>query len=187
MFSVACEISPFASTHSEPIRAAVLDSTHSVRQLKPILCNHQTIGIYKFHNIVKTFHGGKAYELHSSFSNFYIDWCLNVNVMGYFFRESFPNSNWNVIYHISGVLLLGLFVDFKKVFIGNWYRRSGHRKGSPGSCFISYFKRILGQSGWSEPLRAVLDWTALWVCIFIFGSDSMNRLPDNCRTLHHRC
>ena len=27
MFSVACEISPFASTHSEPIRAAVLDST----------------------------------------------------------------------------------------------------------------------------------------------------------------
>ena len=34
MFSVACEISPFASTHSEPIRAAVLDSTHSVRQLE---------------------------------------------------------------------------------------------------------------------------------------------------------
>ena len=34
MFSVACEVSPFASTHSEPIRAAVLDSTHSVCQLE---------------------------------------------------------------------------------------------------------------------------------------------------------
>ena len=36
MFSVAvaCEISPFTSTHSEPIRAAVLDSTHSMYQLE---------------------------------------------------------------------------------------------------------------------------------------------------------
>ena len=34
MFSVACEVSPFASTHSEPIRAAALDSTHSVCQLE---------------------------------------------------------------------------------------------------------------------------------------------------------
>ena len=34
MFSVACEISPFTLTHSEPTRAAVLDSTHSVRQLE---------------------------------------------------------------------------------------------------------------------------------------------------------
>merc|ERR1711991_543391 len=32
MFSVACEISPFTSTHFEPIRAAVLDSTHSMCQ-----------------------------------------------------------------------------------------------------------------------------------------------------------
>ena len=34
VFSVACEISPFTSTHSEPIRAAVLDSTHSMCQLE---------------------------------------------------------------------------------------------------------------------------------------------------------
>ena len=34
MFSVACEISPFTSTHTEPIRAAVLDSTHSMYQLE---------------------------------------------------------------------------------------------------------------------------------------------------------
>ena len=34
VFSVACEISPFTSTHSEPIRAAVLDSTHSMYQLE---------------------------------------------------------------------------------------------------------------------------------------------------------
>ena len=34
IFSVACEISPFTSTHFEPIRAAVLDSTHSMRQLE---------------------------------------------------------------------------------------------------------------------------------------------------------
>ena len=34
MFSVAREISPFALTHSEPIRAVVLDSTHSVCQLE---------------------------------------------------------------------------------------------------------------------------------------------------------
>ena len=32
MFSVACEISPFTSTHTEPMRAAVLDSTHSMYQ-----------------------------------------------------------------------------------------------------------------------------------------------------------
>ena len=32
MFSVACEISPFTSIHFEPMRAAVLDSTHSVYQ-----------------------------------------------------------------------------------------------------------------------------------------------------------
>ena len=34
MFSVVREVSPFASTHSEPLRAAVLDSTHSMRQLE---------------------------------------------------------------------------------------------------------------------------------------------------------
>ena len=34
MFSDACEISPFTSTHSEPIRAAVLDSTHSMCRLE---------------------------------------------------------------------------------------------------------------------------------------------------------
>ena len=34
MFSVACEISPFTSTHTEPMRAAVLDSTHSMSQLE---------------------------------------------------------------------------------------------------------------------------------------------------------
>ena len=34
MFSVACEISPFTSTHAEPMRAAVLDSTHSMCQLE---------------------------------------------------------------------------------------------------------------------------------------------------------
>ena len=34
MFSVACEISPFTSTHFEPMRAAVLDSTHSMCQLE---------------------------------------------------------------------------------------------------------------------------------------------------------
>ena len=34
VFSVACEVSPFTSTHSEPIRAAVLDSTHSMCQLE---------------------------------------------------------------------------------------------------------------------------------------------------------
>ena len=34
MFSVACEISPFTSTHTEPMRAAVLDSTHSMCQLE---------------------------------------------------------------------------------------------------------------------------------------------------------
>merc|ERR1711871_1587233 len=34
VFSVACEISPFTSTHTEPIRAAVLDSTHSMYQLE---------------------------------------------------------------------------------------------------------------------------------------------------------
>ena len=32
LFSVACEISPFTSTHTEPMRAAVLDSTHSMYQ-----------------------------------------------------------------------------------------------------------------------------------------------------------
>ena len=30
MFSVVREVSPFASTHFEPLRAAVLDSTHSM-------------------------------------------------------------------------------------------------------------------------------------------------------------
>ena len=30
----ACEISPFTSTHTEPMRAAVLDSTHSMYQLE---------------------------------------------------------------------------------------------------------------------------------------------------------
>ena len=34
MFSVACEISTFTSTHFEPMRAAVLDSTHSMCQLE---------------------------------------------------------------------------------------------------------------------------------------------------------
>ena len=34
MFSVACEISPFTSTHFEPMRAAVLDLTHSMCQLE---------------------------------------------------------------------------------------------------------------------------------------------------------
>ena len=34
MFSVACEISPFTSTHTEPMRAAVLDSTHSMCELE---------------------------------------------------------------------------------------------------------------------------------------------------------
>ena len=34
MFSVVREVSPFASTHSEPLRAAVLDSTHSMHQLE---------------------------------------------------------------------------------------------------------------------------------------------------------
>ena len=34
MFSVACEVSPFTSTHFEPMRAAVLDSTHSMCQLE---------------------------------------------------------------------------------------------------------------------------------------------------------
>ena len=34
MFSVVREVSPFASTHSEPLRAAVFDSTHSMRQLE---------------------------------------------------------------------------------------------------------------------------------------------------------
>ena len=34
MFSVACEISPFTSTHTEPMRAAVLDSTHSMSKLE---------------------------------------------------------------------------------------------------------------------------------------------------------
>ena len=32
MFSVACAVSPFTSTHTEPMRAAVLDSTHSMHQ-----------------------------------------------------------------------------------------------------------------------------------------------------------
>ena len=32
MFSVACEISPFTSTHTEPMRAAVLNLTHSMYQ-----------------------------------------------------------------------------------------------------------------------------------------------------------
>ena len=36
MFSVACEISPFTSTHTEPMRAAVLDSTHSMHQLEAL-------------------------------------------------------------------------------------------------------------------------------------------------------
>ena len=34
MFSVVCEVTLFASTHSEPLRAAVLDSTHSMHQLE---------------------------------------------------------------------------------------------------------------------------------------------------------
>ena len=34
MFSVACQNSPFTSTHTEPMRAAVLDSTHSMSQLE---------------------------------------------------------------------------------------------------------------------------------------------------------
>ena len=32
MFSVACEVLPFTSIHTEPMRAAVLDSTHSMHQ-----------------------------------------------------------------------------------------------------------------------------------------------------------
>ena len=34
MFSVACEVSPYTSTHFEPMRAAVLDSTHSMSKLE---------------------------------------------------------------------------------------------------------------------------------------------------------
>ena len=40
MFSVACEISPFTLTHSEPTRAAVLDSTHVCVNLKFLELRH---------------------------------------------------------------------------------------------------------------------------------------------------
>ena len=40
MFSVVREVSPFASTHSEPLRAAVLDSTHVCVNLKFLELRH---------------------------------------------------------------------------------------------------------------------------------------------------